>query len=374
MTAVTAPRPPLLRVLARVSLTLGVIALSGAAVLGGQALIGRDSASVPAMAAPGVPVRVIGVDPVPGYGVTRRFTGRIEAPARADLGFERAGRVVQVTVDEGDLVTTGQVLALLDTADLGPERRALQADLAAQAADAELARLTLDRNDALTGLGHRSAAAQDAARLALARAEAGMAATRARIDLIDVRLDKSALRAPFEARIGARHADPGQTVAAGQAVLGLHAVRAPRLRVGLPPDLAATLAPGDPVRVALGAGTVAAVVGRIRPDLDPATQSRAVVIDLPPGVTALGDTADLILDQHVPEPGFWAPLGALREGARGSWSVMALEGDRAVPAAVEVIHTDGARVFLRGGLPPGARIVAEAPDRVAPGQTVRQVD
>ena len=46
------------------------------------------------------------------------------------------------------------------------------------------------------------------------------------------------------------------------------------------------------------------------------------------------------------------------------------EGDRTLPAAVEVIHSDGARVFLRGTLPPGARIVAEAPDRVAPGQLV----
>jgi membrane fusion protein, multidrug efflux system len=54
--------------------------------------------------------------------------------------------------------------------------------------------------------------------------------------------------------------------------------------------------------------------------------------------------------------------------------VMALEttpeGERSLPVAVEVIHMDGARVFLRGALPPGARIVAEAPDRVAPGQLV----
>jgi hypothetical protein len=46
------------------------------------------------------------------------------------------------------------------------------------------------------------------------------------------------------------------------------------------------------------------------------------------------------------------------------------EGDRTRPAAVEVIHSDGDRVFLRGALPPGARIVATAPDRVAPGQLV----
>ena len=88
----------------------------------------------------------------------------------------------------------------------------------------------------------------------------------------------------------------------------------------------------------------------------------------------LGDTAAVILEQAIEETGFWAPLSALREGVRGSWSVMALEatpeGDRTLTAAVEVIHIDGARVFLRGRLPAGARIVAEAPDRVAPGQLV----
>jgi hypothetical protein len=46
------------------------------------------------------------------------------------------------------------------------------------------------------------------------------------------------------------------------------------------------------------------------------------------------------------------------------------EGERAVAAAVEVIHAEGSRVYLRGLLPAGARIVAEAPDRVASGQQV----
>ncbi|MFY8047897.1 MAG: N-acetylmuramidase domain-containing protein, partial [Erythrobacter sp.] len=47
---------------------------------------------------------------------------------------------------------------------LAPERAALEAELAAMAADAELARITLARNDALTERGFRSVAAQDEAR------------------------------------------------------------------------------------------------------------------------------------------------------------------------------------------------------------------
>jgi RND family efflux transporter MFP subunit len=355
--------------------TLVLCGAAAAAVLQGFALIADRDRAVAAIAAPRTPVGVIPVELVPGYSVTRRFTGQIEAAAQTDLAFELGGRVTEVLVEEGEIVPAGAVLARLDTSALVPERAALEADLAALAADAELARLTLARNDALAGQGFRSVAAQDDARLALARAEAGMAAVRAGIAGVEVRLEKSVLTAPYPARVGARLADPGQTAAPGQTVLVLFAASPARARVGLPPDLAAGLAPGDRVTLDLGGAALAGTVRQIRPDLDPATRSRSVVVDLPADAApVLGDTVALRLTQTVAEAGFWAPLGALREGARGSWSVMAVaptaEGDRTLPAAVEVIHIDGARVFLRGALPPGARIVAEAPDRVAPGQLV----
>jgi len=356
-------------------LTLATLGGAGAAVLAGHAVLSAAPAPDPGTVAPRTVVGVMQVELARGYTVTRRFPGQVEAAARTDPGFEFGGRVADVRVEEGDLVAAGTILARLDTRALIPERAALEAELAALAAEAELARRTLARNDALTGRGVRSVAAQDDARLALTRIEAGMAATRARIAGVDVALDKSVLRAPFAARIGARLADPGQTVAAGQAVLVLLDAAPARARVGLPPDLAATLAPGDAVAVDIGGTLHGATVRQIRPDLDPGTRSRSVVLTLPAGTTAVpGETVALILEQTVAATGFWAPLAALREGVRGSWSVMALEatpeGDRTLPAAVEVIHGDGARVFLRGALPPGARIVAEAPDRVAPGQPV----
>ena len=358
-----------------VTVTLMVCGAAAATVIGGFSLIAAESEAAAGVAAPMTPVGVMSVEVTPGYTVTRRFTGQIEAAARTDLGFELGGRITEVLVEEGDVVASGTVLARLDTTALIPERAALEAELAALAADAELARLTLARNDALTERGFRSVAAQDDARLALARAEAGMAAVRARIAGVDVRLEKSVLTAPYPARIGARLADPGQTAAAGQTVLVLFDTKPARARVGLPPEMAAGLAVGDRVTIALGGEEQETTLRQIRPDLDPNTRSRSVVVSLPEGAEpVLGDTIALVLTQSIDDPGFWAPLGALREGARGSWSVMAVEstpeGDRTQPAAVEVIHSDGDRVFLRGALPPDARIVAEAPDRVAPGQLV----
>jgi len=360
-------------------LTLAILGGAGAVVLAGHAFLSAATAPDSGSFAPRMAVGVMQVEVTGGYTVTRRFTGQVEAAARTDPGFEFGGRITEILVEEGNLVPEGAILARLDTSALIPERAALEAELAALEADAELARLTLARNDALTERGFRSIAAQDDARLALARIEAGMAATRARIAGVDVRLDKSALVAPFAARIGARLADPGQTAAAGQTVLVLFDAGPARARVGLPPDLAATLSPGDAVAVEIGGTAHTATIRQIRPDLDPSTRSRSVVLTLPAAAATdpgpvLGDTVALFLEQTVATTGFWAPLSALREGVRGSWSVMALEatpdGDRTLPAAVEVIHTEGARVFLRGHLPPGARVVAEAPDRVAPGQLV----
>ncbi len=358
-----------------VTVTLMVCGAAAAAVIGGYSLIAAEGDAAPGVAAPRSSVGVMSVEMVAGYTVTRRFTGQIEPAAQVDLAFELGGRITEMLVEEGDVVAADRVLARLDTSALIPERAALDAELSALAADAELARLTLARNDALTERGFRTVAAQDDARLTLARAEAGMAAARARIAGVDVRLEKSVLTAPWPARIGARMADPGQTAAAGQTVLVLFDAAPARARVGLPPELAAGLAVGGTVTVALNGALMEATLRQIRPDLDPNTRSRSVVVTLPEGLEpVLGDTVALLLEQAIEDPGFWAPLSALREGVRGSWSVMALEttaqGDRTLPAAVEVIHSDGARVFLRGSLPPGARIVAEAPDRVAPGQLV----
>lgn len=355
--------------------TLMAFGGAGAGVYAGLSLIASEADGASGSFAPRTTVSVMTVDLQQSYNVTRRFTGQIEATARTDLGFELGGRIIEVLAEEGDVVPVGHVLARLDVSALLPERAALEAELAAVAADAELARLTLERNDALTERGFRSIAAQDEARLGLARAEASMAALRARIAGVDVRLEKSVLVAPFAARIGARLADAGQTAAAGQTVVVLFEAEPPRARVGVPPDIAASLSPGDQLWIELNGSLVETTLRQIRPDLDPATRSRTILLDLPETVTpVLGDTLQLVLQQEIREQGFWAPLSSLREGARGSWSVLAVaataEGDRILPAAVEVIHTDGARVFLRGSLPPGARIVAEAPDRVAPGQLV----
>jgi multidrug efflux pump subunit AcrA (membrane-fusion protein) len=91
----------------------------------------------------------------------------------------------------------------------------------------------------------------------------------------------------------------------------------------------------------------------------------------------------LELTERVTEPGFWLPIAALTEGLRGLWTVYALvpanpsaePGEDSVrlvePRAVEILHTEADRVFARGTLADGDRIVAGGLHRLARGQRVR---
>ena len=51
------------------------------------------------------------VQQAPTYSVEREFIGRIEAARQSILGFELAGLVSRVMVDEGERVGQGQLLA-----------------------------------------------------------------------------------------------------------------------------------------------------------------------------------------------------------------------------------------------------------------------
>lgn len=367
-------RTRLFRAFRHVVVGAAFVALSGVAVLGGAHLIAQRAAAVqPPPPAPvtAVSVRTIALET--GYAVTRRFIGQIEAARQIDIGFELGGRIIDVLPQEGDRVRRGDRLARLDVSALQAQRAALAAERRALSADAELARLTLARTEQLSTRGFRSDAAVDDSRLAVRRLAARVEAVEAQIAGVDVQIEKSTITSPFDGLVGNRLVDPGQNIQAGAPVVRLFEEGGTHLRASLPTGLAAPLAPGDIVTVEINGDTLDGRILRLRPDLDPVTRTRDVIVALPDTARpAFGQTASLVLQDRVTQPGFWAPVAALREGRRGSWELLTVAsseaGSRAAPLAVEVMHMDGDRVFLRGTASESTRFIAGAPDRVAPGQ------
>ena len=352
------------------------VVLAAGLVIGGAGVIGDRAGSAERPApAPAPVVRVAPIEPVEGYAVARAFVGQVEPRQEIALGFETGGTLAEVLVDEGDRVAAGQIVARLDTRALAAERAARAAARDALAARLELAEITLARQETLERSGVSATQRLDEARLAAAELRARIAEADATLAGIGIALDKAVLRAPFAGEIGRRAADRGQVLAAGTPVFGLFEHERPRLRVGLPPQVAAGLAPGARYSVEIAGQDHAATLEQLRPDLDPATRTRSAVFVLqtdPAAAPPYGQTGRLRLSREVTDPGAWVPLAALGAGPNGSWRVLTVDPDgRTTVTAVELLHAEAGRAFVRGGFAPGARAIAAGAHRVVPGEAVR---
>jgi RND family efflux transporter MFP subunit len=242
------------------------------------------------------------------------------------------------------------------------------------ATDVELARLTRDRQEALSAAA-ASAQRRDEARLALAAAEAALAEADARLAAITIELEKSELRAPFAGRIAARRADEGAMLAAGAPVVEVLETGRPRARIGIAPEVAAGLVPGAEYALEIDGRERPARLAALRPDLDPASRTVTALFDLDGGGgVPFGATAVFAAETFHAAEGAWLPLSALVDGGRGTWVVYTLaedgDAERIAREAVEVLSVQGDRAYVRGALPEGVRVVRDGTHRVRPGQAV----
>ncbi|HVO01350.1 MAG TPA: HlyD family efflux transporter periplasmic adaptor subunit [Candidatus Cybelea sp.] len=234
--------------------------------------------------------------------------GRIEA-TEIDVAAKIAGRIKEISVKEGDMVTAGQVIARMDTAVLEAQRREAEAELkeaqvavdtaklvvmqrqaekvAAQAVveqriaefDAANKRFVrsepLQKEQAVTpqqvddDRGHVQAAkaavsaakaqvaAADAsigtARSQIARAMASAEGARANIQRIQADINDSELKSPKSGRVQYKVAEPGEVVSAGGRVLNLVDLTDVYMTFYLPTATAGRIRQGADVHLVLDA-------------------------------------------------------------------------------------------------------------------------
>lgn len=170
-------------------------------------------------------------------------TGEIEAIQSIELRPEVDGRIVEIYAREGVEVSRGRALFKVDDAELTAQVARLEAerDLGAQA----LART-------------RALLAEDAASQAeLEEAEARARSSQADLDLTQLRLDRTVVRAPFSGVVGERLVSLGDYVTSATPLVTLQTVNPQRAAFEVPERYAERLAVGQQV-----AFEVAAVRGR----------------------------------------------------------------------------------------------------------------
>lgn len=394
----------------------------------------RSESAIAEDASPPLPVETQVLESVAEYQVERTYTGEIVARRSSDLGFEQAGTLIEVLVDEGDTVTQGMPLARLDTRSLQAQRQQLEAqrrqaqaqfqelergprqeDIAAAEAAVEdlqaqldLARLQQNRREELYIKGAISLEERDESafganalesRLNQAQSQLDELNTGTRVEQItaqdaqveqidarlknlDVSIAKSVIYAPFSGRISRRLVDEGVVTSPGQTVLRLVENSALEARIGVPSQVASRLVIGSEQTVEVNGQSYGGQVTALLPELDDASQTVTVVVTLLADVQpVVGATARLFMQEQQDELGYWLPTSALVAGERGLWSAYVLgeaEGDNfgdniyeVSRREVEVLYTESDRAFVRGLLRAGEEVIMSGTNRLVPGQLVQ---
>lgn len=361
----------------RLKLTIATVLLAVASVgLGWTGLSLRAAASAKPEAVAATFVATARIEMSDHYQLTRAFVGQLEPAQRTELAFELAGTITQVLVEEGDTVEAGQTIASLDTDLLQAERRRALASLEAMSAQAQLARLTNERQHALQARGFVSAQAGDTTALGLAEVTARIAEVEASLAEIDIRLEKARIKAPFAGRVAARHLDQGSNVSPGLAVVSVVESADALFRVGLAPAALQSLPLDGSVEILIDGIPHRARLHAILPELDAATRTRTVLLrlidsDLP----AYRTTGTLLLPDTVMAQGAWIPVSALAAGPRAVWQIQVVVADRdglvIANESAEILFATADMAYVRGSFPDDAIYVVDGTHRVVPGQRIR---
>jgi len=318
----------------------------------------------------------------PASGKMRRFSGVVEAATTTSLSFEVPGNVQEVKVDVGDSVSKGQVLARLDEGTYRLNLDAAQATVGRAEAELADARREWDRLRRVVeqNPGLISEQALDQARTNYETARKNLGYNSSRLNLSKRDLDRTSLRAPFDAVIASRQVDAFQEVDRGQKLFELHvedameaAISIPeseikRVYLGLPGEVRFPAIPGQihnavVTEVSRSAGTANAFPVRLTIQAENAR--------IRPGLTA---EVTLILGGEQEEISYLIPVGALVPRGDGTESHVYVFDNATSRVKKTAIEHGGIRdnyIVVNSGLSAGDIVATAGVSFLRDGQQVR---
>jgi multidrug efflux system membrane fusion protein len=345
-----------------------------AAAAAALAACGQPPAQAPAPRA--VIAQVVGAKAVEGANV---YSGEVRARYENDLAFRVGGKVVSRHVEVGAQVARGQVLARLDPQDAQLGVEAARSQVAAAAADHDLAAAELERYQDLYSRKFVSRAVLDARETTFNTSKARLEQAKAQVAAARNQSAYTALVAEADGVITAVSLEPGQVVAAGQTVMRFARPEEKEVAINVPETRFAELRDATDIRISVWAAPGELYRGRIReiaPTADPATRTFAVKITVleANGAVRLGMTANVALGDGAGVQAITLPLTALAE-LDGKPAVWVFDPHSSKvnlrPVVVGAYREDG--VVVRDGLRPGEIVVTVGVHKLLPDETVRIV-
>lgn len=305
----------------------------------------------------------------------QEYTGVVAPFRKAQVAAEVGGRVVERFVEPGDRVRSGDALVLLDSsrAQIAHDRAA--ADLAARRVELADAARNLDRGERLRATGAISELELDALSLSVERARAalGIAEAAARDALKN--LEDTSVEAPFGGRIETVLVQVGDYLVPGQKVGMLIDFSKARVHIGVTAGEAASLEPGQSVRLGVEAVQTGVIAGAIRSVGRSAAEQGVFPVEVwIEGEAAAklreGMVVSVALDLARQEPQVVVPTSAVFR-RDGMTQVFVVDGQgRARLTEISTGLSSAGRVEVVSGLEAGDEVITDGQFALADGALV----
>ncbi len=326
---------------------------------------------------PARPVRSIVVGRA-DLGEALHLPGEIKARHEQRLGFRVGGKIATRSVEVGQLVKAGTVLATMDAADVMPQINAQAAQLEVAKVNTQFQISDLQRQQELRDKGFISAAAiqrqqttADSARAQEQAASSTLANARNALAFQTLRADRAGVVIGVDA-------EAGSVVAAGQSVVRLAQTGEIEVAVNVPERSVNALRTAKSLDIAIDAIPGKFFTGTLRelaPSADPVTRTfpARLTVNASDADIKLGMTATVRATLNTNQA-LVVPLSAIatRDGQQKVWVVDAAQTVQPVPITTGAIVGEG--ITVASGLNPGQRVVTAGANLLIAGQKVRVLE
>lgn len=330
-------------------------------------------------------------------------SGYVVAQRKAAVAAQSTGRLVWLGVEEGSRVTTGQVLARLESREAAAaldQARAHLAVMQAARVEAEAEERDAQRNDGrmreLLARGYISPAEADISQTRLERSRgttqaaiANIAVAAAAVRGAEVALDNTQIRAPFDAVVLTKNADIGDIVTplgaaanAKSAVVSIADLASLQIEADVSESNLSRIHPGQPCEIVLDAipdrrfrgelvtivptadRSKATVLVKVRftvldPRILPEMSARVAILERP--ITTAEEQAKLVI-----------PATAVQDD-NGRKIVFRLDGKRVQAVTVTLGPPLGDQLEVLSGVAAGEKLVLRPLEKMRDGRRVTQV-
>ncbi|MBA3913979.1 MAG: efflux RND transporter periplasmic adaptor subunit [Acidobacteriales bacterium] len=362
-------------------------------LLCGLVLLAGGCAQKPSSEVAPAPVRVATVQGL-SAGNQVKYSASIVPNSQVDLAFRSGGYVASLkqvrgadgrtrSVDEGDFVKKGTVLAVVQQQEYQDKVQQAQAQLDHATAEYTHAKLQLDRTSALYSAQSATKPEYDQAQAQYDSAVAAVSAGKAGLSESKTALGYASLEVPFDGWIVKRNVDVGSLVNAATTGFVLASTELVKAVFGIPDFAISKIRLGQTQTIHTDTTTEEfhGRVTAISPAADPKSRVYSVEVTIPNPKNHLksGMIASLALGGGLPAPTLAVPLSAvIRDPLNPSgFAVMVLDspGESASvhSRAVQVGDSYGNLVAVNSGLKAGEQVVSSGATLLKSGDHVRVI-